>query len=350
MTAASAYQFAAGGLPLLEDDVPQGAVPLALASQPAAAAAPTAPVAAAQPSRPAPAATGLSAAWAPIPPEELKAAPVGGPPAAWRAAALDLDLHRGGFLHDSQLGSSGGAQSSGSSNATLDPFDPPPSLAPVPRKPPRSREPSAFAVQWTGGPGAEARESRAPQTAQPGMKPAVAIGLVAGRELERNAGAPSPLLRWTLRAGMGLSLFVIATTVGHCRAIETGVDDALARWGPRSGQGLAGDAASTYASKLEPSAITWLASDTNTVSNGDEDRVRGLVQRLDAAGAEDVYIGNITTVGMAQIANELVVDLPSDAKKRRAVLEVYDQFMSATFGGVKVAGAAPTDNKLRITL
>jgi hypothetical protein len=291
------------------------------------------------------AAPGLSSAWAPIPLEELKQpAPVGGPPAAWRAGALDVDI-RSGYLLDTH--GAFGRDVQGGAHAGPDPFDPPPSLAPVARTPPRSREPSAFAVQWTGTPGAEARESRAPQTARPGPTPAVAVGLVAGRELTVRA-EPPPFVRWMLRAGMGLSLFVIVTTARHCRALETGVDDALAGWGQRAedtGSGT-GEAASGDA----PAALIWLASDLNTVSNGDEDRVRGLVQRLAQAGAVDVYIGKITQMGMAQIAHELVVDLPADPERRRAVIDVYDKYMSVTFGGIDVATAVPTGDKLRITL
>ena len=306
---------------------------------PPAASSPAPPAAVAQP----------SSAWAPIPPADLKAAPVrsGGPPAAWRAAAFDVDVSHGWRL---DVQSAASPQDSGASLPVTvhDPFDPPPSLAPGARaaaKPRAPRAPSAFVVQSSGAP--PARESREAVVAgRPGH--ASAVGLVAGRELARDE--PSPLLRWMIRVGLGLSLFVIVTTARHCHAIETGVDDALARWtGP-------GTSASEHASapgvdtSLGPAALPWLEPDLHLVSNGDKDRVRGLAQRFTAAGALGVYVGTITKMGMTEVAGELIVQLPADPATRKAVLTVYDDFLASSFGGVAVAGAEPTGDLLRVTL
>jgi hypothetical protein len=230
-----------------------------------------------------------------------------------------------------------------------DPFDPPPSLAPVARRPARTAGADAFAVAWTGSPSAEARESRAAPAAR--VQPPAAVGLIAGRELVREL-EPSPFLRWLIRAGMGLSLFVIVTTVRHCRALETGVDDARARWGQptEAAPGAPVGASETANAALGPPARAWFASDLHIVGNGDKDRVVGLAQRLEQAGAAGVYVGAITSMGMVQVAGELVVQLPVDSDKRKAVLEVYDKFLAADFAGLDVAGNTPQSGVLRITL
>lgn len=320
-------------MPLATDAPPLSLAPLAMAPAPSAA--------------PHSAQAGLSAAWAPIPLDDLKPAPVGGPPAAWRAGALDVDL-RSGYVLDAQDGFEQGRRASAPAGGP-DPFDPPPSLAPVARKPQRAPDPGAFAVPWTGTSSAEVRESRAAPAAR--AQPPAAVGLVAGRELAHEA-EPSPFLRWLIRAGMGLSLFVIVTTARHCRAIETGVDDALARWGqPVEGApGAAAGARQTVPGAIGPPALAWLASDLHIVSNGDKDRIVGLAQRLEHAGAAGVYVGAISSTGMVQIAGELIVQLPADPDRRKAVLEVHDKFLAAAFSGLQVAGNAPQGDVLRITL
>jgi hypothetical protein len=325
--------------PPLIDAVPSSAwasIPVA-ASAPLVEAAPShawAPIPAGEP----PPQIAPSSAWAPIPAAELAAGAVAvGPPAAWQASALDVKLELRGqpgwLLENSNYDADGGT-------AAHDPFEPPPS------DPPRGSAPGAG--QASGFALHSARPARAANPAQAPARPAPAVGLIAGRELDRDEA--SPLLHWILRVGIGLSLFVIVTTARHCRSFETGVDDALARWNQRGAHHGARAAAGEASGAHGPSALAWLEPDLHLVSSGDKDRVRSLARRFEAAGAAGVFVGTISTMGMTKVAGELIVQLPADPAARKAVLDVYDQFLAASFGGVAVAGAEPQGDVLRITL
>ncbi|HMJ10596.1 MAG TPA: hypothetical protein VK524_04270 [Polyangiaceae bacterium] len=300
----------------------------------------------------------LSNAWAPTPADELgSAADSAGPPAAWQAGALDISLEqRGqpGWLLENRTAYPQNEYEADVAAAVSDPFDPPPSVRPSARaaagartRPLQSEARSLPPARPERGSNAHAHVNAnavqaAPQPAPP------AIGLVAGRELATDE--PSELLRWVMRVGIGLSLFVILTTVRHCRSFETGVEQTLARWNqPGEHGGVPANGAAADGA-YGPDALAWLEPDLHLVSSGDKDRVRTLARNFLAAGAAGVFVGTISPMGMTQVAGELIVQLPADPAARKAVLDVHDQFLASSFGGVAVAGAKPEGDLLHITL
>ena len=176
------------------------------------------------------------------------------------------------------------------------------------------------------------------------------VGTIAGRELA--TGDPSPMLRWAVRVVIGLSLFVIVTTVRHIRALDSEVEKVLAGWGERRPPPepvVVPKGDENAHPELGPPALEWMESDYHQFSNGDKDRVRGLVDKFVAAGAPEIHVGTITTVGMTQIAGELIVQLPADEVAHKAVLDVYEQYLQATFGGSAPPHAAPEGDQLHVT-
>jgi hypothetical protein len=208
-------------------------------------------------------------------------------------------------------------------------------------------------------PAEHARASAAPRmTAKPAAvggparAPIQNVGVHLGREAAADDEPPA-LLRFALRAGLGLSLFVILTTVRHCRAIDSDVHDALAAWGVQPQDEIAaaepGEAAGRPAT-YGPPALPWLASDLHQVSSADKDRVVSLVKRFKRAGATEVYMGNIMRSGVVQIAGELIIELPSDEQARAAVLAEHERVLESSFGGFAPKGADPDGPVLRLTL
>jgi hypothetical protein len=283
-----------------------------------------------------------SRAWAPIAPAEL-APPTVGPPAAWQAGALDVALERRGqpgWLLENRDSHEHSGYAAEATDGEGDPFDPPPSLSPVTRAQaaPSPTRPETPALQ-------SVRPARGPTLAEPAVRRvAPAVGTAtAGEPVDE----PSPWLRWAVRVGIGLSLFVILNTAR--RAFETGVDDALARWSAPATVATASAAGAQANGAHGPDALTWLEPDLHLVSSGDKDRVRALAGRFVAAGAPGVFVGTISSMGMTKVAGELIVQLPAEPTARKAVLDVYDQFLAASFGGVAVGGAEPEGDVLRIT-
>jgi hypothetical protein len=190
-----------------------------------------------------------------------------------------------------------------------------------------------------------------PRPPEAGPAPA-ALGLIAGRELATDE--PSLALRWAVRAVIGVSLFVIVTTVRHIRAFDEDVEKVLASWGERKPPPepvvpVKADENDNAHPELGPPAVAWMESDYHQFSNGDKDRVRGLCDKFSAAGASELHVGTITTVGMTQIAGELIVQLPADEVARKTVLDVYDQYLQATFGGSAPPSTAPEGDQLHVT-
>ena len=98
-----------------------------------------------------------------------------------------------------------------------------------------------------------------------------------------------------------------------------------------------------------PVASEWMRSDLHQFTNGDKDRVRGLVDRLKAAGATEVYVGAISDMGVTKVAGELLVLMPDDASRRAAVAAVHEAFMRSTFGGF-APKTDPNVSVLHVTL
>jgi hypothetical protein len=176
--------------------------------------------------------------------------------------------------------------------------------------------------------------------------------LVAGRELPTDE--PSRALRWAVRAVIGLSLFVIVTTVRHIRAFDSDVEKVLASWGerkppPEPVAPAKPDDNDDAHPELGPPALAWMESDYHQFSNGDKDRVRALCDKFIAAGASELHVGTITTVGTTQIAGELIVQLPADEVAKKAALDVYQQYLQATFGGSAPPAVAPEGDLLHVT-
>jgi phospholipase/lecithinase/hemolysin len=145
---------------------------------------------------------------------------------------------------------------------------------------------------------------------------------------------------------------VIVGTLRQCRALNDDIEQALARWEMRpSAHAGSSPRSSTTASPeaLGPLASEWLRSDLHQVAGGDKDRVRGFVQRLEAAGAITIHVGTITDLGMTRIAGELLVVLHTEATRRAAVLEVHQSMLRATYGQFAPQSQAEGE-LLRVTL
>ncbi len=209
--------------------------------------------------------------------------------------------------------------------------------------------PSEAAPQTSAPPPrARAQPSARARALPANVRAPTAGGVVVGRELP--AGDPSAWLRWSLRLGMGIAFFIILTTVRHCRMFDREVQKALARWEtpPASGGSPSGVAAA--ADWAGPVASEWMESDLHQFTNGDKDRVQDLVRRLLRAGARQVRVGHIMRSGVVQIGGELIVELPEDSDKRKAVLAEYDRFQQGTFGGMAAPAKDPSGNVLRVAL
>jgi hypothetical protein len=207
-----------------------------------------------------------------------------------------------------------------------------------------SARPSAAATREQPGPAAVGSAARAP---------ARNIGVRIGRELAADHDEPPAVLRYALRIGLGLSLFVILTTVRQCRVVDSDVHDALAQWGVQPTSEIAAPEADQAAAgpvEYGPRALPWLESDLHQVSSADKDRVRGLVKRYKRAGATEVYMGNIMRSGVVQIAGELIIELPSEGQARAAVIAEHERVLEGSFGGFAPEGAAPDGPVLRMTL
>lgn len=179
------------------------------------------------------------------------------------------------------------------------------------------------------------------------------VGMYSRPEPSAEVDDESPaLLRFALRAGLGLSLFVILTTVRHCRVFDSGIEDALAGWGEQPGQELTGGArgAVPAAGGYGPPAFDWMESELHQFSSGDKDRARLVARRYKKAGAVQVYVGSIVQSGPIHFAGELIVELPTDPVARKAVLAEHQRVLEASFGGFAPAASDPGGPVLRVTL
>jgi hypothetical protein len=178
------------------------------------------------------------------------------------------------------------------------------------------------------------------------------VGVHLGPESAADDDPPA-LLRFAMRVGLGLSLFVILTTVRQCRAIDSDVHDALAQWGAQPAAEIAASEAAEVADRpvsYGPRALPWLESELHQVSSADKDRVRALVKRYKRAGATEVYMGNIMRSGVVQIAGELIIELPSDEQARAEVIAEHERVLEGSFGGFAPKGQDPDGPVLRMAL
>jgi hypothetical protein len=229
----------------------------------------------------------------------------------------------------------------------------PPDAGPVP-----SLRPSARAPGMRDSP--PELTSRAPAPAakpalppQPRPQAQFTTGAVHGSEASGDLPMP---LRIGVRIALGAMLFVVVAAVRHCHVFNRDVDRALSQWSSSSSAEPGGDepaskrAPATGNEALGPIARDWMESDLHVFTNGDKDRVRNLIQRLDEAGAAEVRVAKIMRNGMVQVAAELVVVLPGDAAKRKAVLGAYESFLRGTFGDLVAAPKDDGTDVLRIAL
>ncbi len=361
-----------------------------------AAAAPVPAFAPVQPPRsasPAPPTSGADA-WASLEPRVASARPLrptsgapgsGASPSSWQAPGLELD-GRPGWLVDArhmyrQEATPGGP-----------PISAPASSAAIPASPAASLQPPAawrapFAAATVAGVGQESahaadadeggelslderaqpqptaprNQARAPRVggaasviaAPLGVTQSVtAVGLHVGRELRAEDDEAPVMLRLLLRAGLGISLFVILTTVRQCRVIDSGIEDALAEWGeqpsepPTPGVHRGSPPAGGYG----PPALQWMESELHQFSSGDKDRARSVARRYKKAGAVEVYVGSIMQSGALHFAGELIVELPRDPGARSAVLAEHQRVLESSFGGFAPRTSDPGGPVLRVTL
>jgi hypothetical protein len=187
-----------------------------------------------------------------------------------------------------------------------------------------------------------ARAGRPPSATAPKT-----IGTVMGREPQV---ARSALWGFALRVGVIGALLMLLIGMRQLHVLER-VEDELTRLVDKSGVGAStGATAAVPASIYGPDAVKWLEPELHQVIGGDKDRVRSLAQRFAHAGAVGVHVGRITQSSVLQIAGELVVELPDDADKRKAVLDEYQRFLQGTFAGVAVAPSDPGGDLLRVAL
>jgi hypothetical protein len=94
---------------------------------------------------------------------------------------------------------------------------------------------------------------------------------------------------------------------------------------------LAGDALSNGASidgrgKYGPIADQWLDDAMHEVVSGNKELVRARIYELKLAGSPQVYIGSVRRSGPITLAQDLLIELPSEEAERAAVLEVYEGY------------------------
>lgn len=229
---------------------------------------------------------------------------------------------------------------------------PPLSIQPSARpsaRPPGMRESPPELVTRRVAPAAYVPPPVQPARTQSQFTTGVAYGQEAGGEL------PLPL-RIGLRIALGAMLFVMIAALRHSRLFDREVDRALAQWGSGTAAAPAEDEpareheSATGNEALGPIAHDWVESELHVFTNGDKDRVRNLIQRLDQAGATEVHVAKIMRNGMVQIAAELVVLLPADQTKRKAVFGEYEKFLRGTFGDFVAAPKDDGTDVLRIAL
>ena len=161
--------------------------------------------------------------------------------------------------------------------------------------------------------------------------------------------APPLILRLGLRLGIGLSLFMIVTALRG--ALDRDVKAALFEWQddqPAEHQlGAVRVAAKPpSAAGMGPPALEWMESELNQFINPDKDAVRRRVKKFLAAGALEVYVGKIMPSGPMRIGSELIVELPSDATKRNAVIAVQDGAARSILGGFAAGTSTDPGGKL----
>jgi hypothetical protein len=134
---------------------------------------------------------------------------------------------------------------------------------------------------------------------------------------------PPLVLTLGLRTGLGLAGFVLIVAVRQCDPLGTGVHELLADWDAREG-----GAAALASVRYGPVATQWMESDLHQFMHPDKDRVRGLVTRYLAAGAVQVYVGDIRQDTVLKHAGALIVELPPRGPRRAGVFALHGDFFA----------------------
>jgi hypothetical protein len=176
-----------------------------------------------------------------------------------------------------------------------------------------------------------------------------AVGHAFGQASEE----PSPplALRIVLRIGLGVSLFVCVSALRH--ALDSDITRAIAAWGdaPLAERYAPPSAAIRNPRSRRapgPPALEWMQSDLHYFTNPDKDAVRRRVEAYKAAGAIEVYIGNVMQSGPMHIADELLVELPDDEDQRSAIMAEYERSLHSSFGGFAPQRNKPVGSILRV--
>jgi hypothetical protein len=200
-------------------------------------------------------------------------------------------------------------------------------------------------------PGTGAQPSlRAKPSAQAVVRPAFQprpIGVVVRREADPE---PPLLLRIGLRLAAGLALFLMYAALRS--AFDGGVKEALAEWSAPASTVPAPAVAREPrpVGGYGPRALEWMESDLHQFTSGDKDAVGNKVRAYKAAGAIEVYVGTLMRSGPAELAGELIIELPSDPQGRKAVLAEHQRVLDASFGGFAPKVEDQDAAVLRVTL
>lgn len=170
----------------------------------------------------------------------------------------------------------------------------------------------------------------------------------APRTQAHHAGPIGVPLRLTLQFLLAVGAYLAITNVRDCRGRDE-VRQALAAWGDAAPSAASADSAADPSQPGRPAqgesderapastgnaddkdALEFCASELHQFSSGDKDVVRGLIERLIAAGAR-VRVGGVLHSGLVMIASELRIALPLDLAKRRTVYELLRAFRTATW-------------------
>jgi hypothetical protein len=121
---------------------------------------------------------------------------------------------------------------------------------------------------------------------------------------------PLPLaFRIALRIVLGAAMFATLMGLRHCDVTGGDVQKTIAAW----------DQADFGSDRREP-ALDWMVHGNHMFVDPDKDRIESLVRRLMGLGAVQVYATDFARTGPTWISRALLVEMPEDREKRRAVL------------------------------
>lgn len=160
---------------------------------------------------------------------------------------------------------------------------------------------SAFAHVLSRG----AAVQRAPMSASVFTRAARAANTASSDDEE---SLPLPF-RIVLRVVVGVAMFAVLMTLRQCDATGGDVEKTIAAW----------DQADFGRDRREV-ALDWMSHNNHMFVDPDKDRVGSLIQRLLDAGAVQVYATELVQAGPTWISRAILVEMPQERDKRRAVL------------------------------